>query len=108
MAPVVLLGLLQHLHTPLLDELTTGTIYSTKRTWRAFVVRYSPGKRTGVAHRDLGIKCGHAAVDHCLALLGLSRFDPISQVPIPHASRDNFFLINLNAGLIFWIIPMAC
>jgi hypothetical protein len=30
--------------------------------------------------------------------------DPITQVSIPHASRDNF-LVNLNAGLVFWLIP---
>jgi hypothetical protein len=33
-----------------------------------------------------------------------SRSDPITQVAIPHASRDNF-LVNLNAGLVFWLIP---
>ncbi|PYE49904.1 6-pyruvoyl-tetrahydropterin synthase-related protein [Deinococcus yavapaiensis] len=35
-----------------------------------------------------------------------SRADPISQVPIPHASRENF-LSNTNAGLVFWLIPWA-
>ena len=33
-----------------------------------------------------------------------SSSDPISQVPIPHDSRANF-LENLNAGLVFWVIP---
>ena len=33
-----------------------------------------------------------------------SRSDPITQVSIPHASRDSF-LQNLPAGLIFWLIP---
>jgi hypothetical protein len=33
-----------------------------------------------------------------------SAADPISQVPIPHASRDNF-ISNRNAGLIFFLIP---
>ncbi|HYN73433.1 MAG TPA: hypothetical protein VES60_13115 [Nakamurella sp.] len=33
-----------------------------------------------------------------------SRSDPITQVSIPHASRDSF-LVNLNAGLVFWLIP---
>lgn len=33
-----------------------------------------------------------------------SKADPISQVPIPHSSRDNF-LVNTNAGLVFWLIP---
>ncbi|MFD1734039.1 hypothetical protein ACFSC4_26810 [Deinococcus malanensis] len=35
-----------------------------------------------------------------------SRADPIEQVPIPHASRDNF-LQNQAAGLVFWLIPWA-
>ena len=33
-----------------------------------------------------------------------SKADPISQVPIPHASRDSF-IANPNAGLVFWLIP---
>lgn len=33
-----------------------------------------------------------------------SRSDPITQISIPHASRDNF-LVNVNAGLVFWLIP---
>ena len=33
-----------------------------------------------------------------------SSSDPILQISIPHASRDNF-LQNTNAGLVFWLIP---
>mgnify|MGYP006915171199 CR=1 FL=1 len=33
-----------------------------------------------------------------------SSSDPITQIPIPHASRDNF-LVNTNAGLVFWLVP---
>ncbi len=33
-----------------------------------------------------------------------SKADPINQVSIPHASRDSF-IVNLNAGLVFWLIP---
>jgi hypothetical protein len=33
-----------------------------------------------------------------------SKADPITQVPIPHASRDSF-IANPNAGLVFWLIP---
>ncbi len=104
MAPVVLLALLQHLHTPLADE-PTVLRYWTRRTWRALSAQYlrrvvGPGLRTAL----FGVGA--------LVLLFLivwpywvwSRTDPISQIPIPHASRDNFF-VNLNAGLIFWIIP---
>lgn len=35
-----------------------------------------------------------------------SSSDPITQVSIPHASRDDF-LANTNAGLVFWLIPWA-
>jgi hypothetical protein len=33
-----------------------------------------------------------------------SSSDPITQIPIPHASRDSF-IDNVNAGLVFWLIP---
>jgi hypothetical protein len=38
-----------------------------------------------------------------------SKSDPITQVPIPHASRDSF-IKNTSAGLVFFLIPwgMAC
>jgi hypothetical protein len=32
------------------------------------------------------------------------RQNPITQMPIPHGSRDNYIL-NINSGLNFWIIP---
>ncbi len=35
-----------------------------------------------------------------------SKNDPITQVSIPHGSRDNF-LTNLSSGLVFYIIPLA-
>lgn len=33
-----------------------------------------------------------------------SKSDPISQVPIPHASRDSY-ITNINAGIVFWLVP---
>jgi len=33
-----------------------------------------------------------------------SKDDPITQVSIPHSSRDSF-IVNTNAGLVFWLIP---
>ncbi|HRW04758.1 MAG TPA: hypothetical protein P5121_06675 [Caldilineaceae bacterium] len=103
-APVVLLALLQHLHQPLPNEATTP-MYWTRRTWWPLVARHlrrvlGPVLRTALF--------GIGAVALLLIIVwpywSWSRFDPISQVPIPHASRDNF-LVNLNAGLIFWVIP---
>jgi hypothetical protein len=35
-----------------------------------------------------------------------SSSDPITQVPIPHASRNNF-LTDTAAGLVFWVVPWA-
>ena len=34
------------------------------------------------------------------------RQNPITQMPIPHGSRDNY-LLNLHSGMNFWIIPMG-
>ncbi len=33
-----------------------------------------------------------------------SQADPIVQIPIPHSSRSNF-LVDRNAGLVFWLVP---
>ncbi len=33
-----------------------------------------------------------------------SSSDPITQIPIPHASRDSY-ITNLNAGLLFFVVP---
>lgn len=33
-----------------------------------------------------------------------SKADPITQVTIPHASRDSF-IVNTAAGLVFWLVP---
>lgn len=35
-----------------------------------------------------------------------SRSDPITQVPIPHGSRDNF-IAEFSSGLVFYIIPLT-
>jgi hypothetical protein len=104
MAPVVLLALLQHLHSPRPDE-APGPRYWTQQSWRALSAQYlrrivGPLLRTALF--------GVGAVALLLLIVWpywvWTMSDPISQVPIPHASRDNFF-VNLNAGLIFWLIP---
>lgn len=33
-----------------------------------------------------------------------SASDPITQIPIPHASRDSY-IANINAGIVFWLVP---
>lgn len=104
-APVVLLALLHRWHTPLADEPAAHPRYWTRQNWRALLLLRLrrvlwPGMRSALF--------GMGA----LALLLLivwpywlwTRQDPIAQVPIPHASRDNY-LTNPNAGLVFWLIP---
>ncbi|MCB0168957.1 MAG: hypothetical protein KDJ97_00270 [Anaerolineae bacterium] len=104
-APVIVLALLQRFRTPLPDEPASRPKLVDRANWRALIVRrlrriLSPAIRAGV----FGVGT--------IVLLGLvvfpywywSKTDPITQVAIPHASRDNF-LVNLNAGLVFWLIP---
>ncbi|MEZ4865133.1 MAG: hypothetical protein R3C14_27705 [Caldilineaceae bacterium] len=104
-APVIMLALLQHFHTPLADEPPVQPRYWTRANWRALSLRR--------LRRLLGplLRTALFGVVAILLLLVIvwpywvwSRLDPISQVPIPHASRDNY-LVNLNAGLIFWLVP---
>jgi hypothetical protein len=104
-APVLILAIMQRLRTPQPDEAPQHSRYITRQNWRALLVRR--------LRRGLGplLRCGVFGIGTIFLLLLVvfpywvwSRSDPITQVPIPHASRDNF-LFNLNAGLIFWVIP---
>ena len=104
-APVLVLALMERLRTPQLGESPQHPRYVTRQNWWALVMRR--------LRRSLGplLRCAVFGVGTILLLLivvfpywAWSRGDPITQVPIPHASRDNF-LVNLNAGLVFWVIP---
>ena len=104
-APVIVLALVENFRTPLADEPPNQPRYITGANWRALIVRrlrrmIGPITRSGI----------YAVGTVVLLLLVVfpywawSRSDPITQVAIPHSSRDNF-LINRNAGLVFWLIP---
>ncbi len=64
--------------------------------------------------RRIGPALARSFVYGVLVLVGLivvvlpywlwSSADPITQFPIPHASRDSF-IENTNAGLVFWVVP---
>ncbi|MCE7979935.1 MAG: hypothetical protein DYG89_01985 [Caldilinea sp. CFX5] len=104
-APVLLLALAECWRTARPDETGAYPRFVTRANWRALVMRR--------LRRVLGplIRCGLFGSGTIVLLVLVvfpywvwSRSDPIAQVPIPHASRDNF-LVNLNAGLIFWLIP---
>ncbi len=104
-APVILLALLQRFRTPLPDEPTGRPKLVNAANWRALIVRrlrrvLTPTIRAGV----FGVGTIVLLVLVVFPYWYWSKTDPITQVSIPHASRDNF-LVNLNAGLVFWLIP---
>jgi len=104
-SPVLLLALVERLRTALPTEPLQRFRYINRQNWRALVMR----RLRRVAAPLL--RCGLFGVGTIFLLLlvvlpywAWSRSDPITQVSIPHASRDNF-LVNINAGLVFWLIP---
>jgi hypothetical protein len=104
-APVVALAVLQHFRTPLVDEPDGQPTLVDRSNWRALVVRrlrriINPTIRGGV----FGVGTILLLILVVFPYWAWSKADPITQVAIPHASRDNF-LVNLNAGLVFWLIP---
>ena len=104
-APVLVLALVDQFRTPRDDELEQHPRFVTRNNWWALVMRrlrrvLTPTVRTGI----FGVGTIMLLLLVVFPYWAWSRSDPITQVSIPHASRDNF-LVNLNAGLVFWLIP---
>jgi hypothetical protein len=104
-APVMVLAIVQHLRKPLPDEAMERPAKVTRGNLRPLVVRR--------LRRILPVvlRCAVYGVGLILILVLVvlpywlwSRSDPITQVSIPHASRDSF-IQNTAAGLVFWVIP---
>ncbi|HMC31131.1 MAG TPA: hypothetical protein VKL99_09870, partial [Candidatus Angelobacter sp.] len=79
--------------------------------WLAFIDRRAEGRESslaGIASRAVV----YALVSAGLIIVALLPYwislikNPITQMPIPHASRDNYILHPLS-GINFWIIPMG-
>jgi hypothetical protein len=103
--PVIVLALVEQIRTPLPDEPQQHPPRLTRRNLGPLVVRrlrrVLPGTmRAGVYGVGLIIILVLVVLPYWL----WSKSDPITQVSIPHASRDSFIL-NPNAGLVFWVIP---
>ncbi len=105
LGPVIARALLESFRTPLADELdahsdrfTLGLVWplAARRVRRVI----PPVFRAGI----YGVCMIVGLVMVVLPYWMWSHADPIVQVSIPHASRDNF-LENTNAGLMFFIIP---
>ena len=104
-APVIVLALVSNFRTALADEPEQHPRYVTKANWRALITRrlrriLTPTVRAGV----FTVGTVFLLVVVVLPYWLWSSSDPITQVAIPHASRDNF-LVNTSAGLVFWLIP---
>ncbi len=103
--PVVGLAIVQKFRQPLADESGQRPVRITRKNFRAVVVRRIR-RILPVSTRAAIYLVGMVAalIIVVLPYWLYSRSDPIVQVPIPHASRDNF-LVDTSAGLVFWLVP---
>lgn len=100
-APVLVAAILRNLDTALPKSIGQLRRRKWKPILRLIIRRaWMPVFRAGI----LGAGAGVLLIIVVLPYWLWSSSDPINQVSIPHASRDNF-LVNLNAGLVFWLIP---
>lgn len=103
--PVIATALLDHLRQPRDDEPSGHSRVLGRKTFIPAVARRV--RRVTPAFVRAGV-VGVAAI--CVLLIVVfpywlwSSSDPIVQIPIPHASRDNF-LVNRPAGLVFFVLP---
>ncbi|MDP9316274.1 MAG: hypothetical protein M3R24_36395 [Chloroflexota bacterium] len=103
--PVIASAIVEKFREPLPDEPAQHPANVTRKNIRALMIRrlrriIPVTMRAGI----YGIGLIAALVLVVLPYWLWSRADPITQVPIPHASRDNF-IVNYNAGIVFWLIP---
>jgi hypothetical protein len=104
-APVIMLALVEALRTPCADEPAGRPAQITRANlWPLLARRLRRMLPTLIRSGVYGIGLVAALVVVVLPYWLWSRNDPITQMAIPHASRDSF-LENLNAGLIFWVVP---
>ena len=103
--PVIATALLDHLRRPREDEPDGHSRVLGRHTFIPAVARRV--RRVMPAFVRAGV-VGVAAVSVLLIVVLpywlWSSSDPIVQIPIPHASRDNF-LVNRAAGLVFFVLP---
>ena len=108
--PVLVLALYHQLNEPHPEEPlpTTATLWPRRqkikqvRAWlvRAILRTYRGIGRSGI----FGVGLISLLVLVVFPYWAWSKSDPITQVSIPHSSRDSY-IANPNAGLAFWLIP---
>ncbi len=105
LGPVVATALLDRLRTPHPDEADEHPRRVTRTNVRALIARRV--RRVLPAAARAGLYGGLVLITLVLVVLPYwlwSSSDPITQIPIPHASRADF-LSDTNAGLVFWVVP---
>ena len=105
--PMVARALLDQFGTPGGQEHSGHTLEVSRRTIIGLTARRTL-RVTASLRRTLvlGVATISLLVIVILPYWLWSSSDPISQVPIPHGSRDNF-LQEPNTGLVFWVVPWA-
>lgn len=89
--------------------LITIVLFATPVIWLAIVDRDTDGADASVVGIISRAAAFGAVVGVGIAIVLLPFWisffkNPVTQLPIPHASRDNY-LLNLRTGLNFWLIP---
>lgn len=105
LAPVLVHALLVTFRQPRDDERDDHVVRVTRSTaWPLIARRVRRVWRPLVRAFVYGVLVIIGLVVVVLPYWLWSSSDPITQIPIPHASRDSF-LANTNAGLVFWLVP---
>ncbi|MDH3194333.1 MAG: hypothetical protein OEM40_08455, partial [Acidimicrobiia bacterium] len=105
LSPVIADALLERFRTPMSGESGGRPLGVSRRTLVPLVARRLRRIVRPLARAaGLGVMVAIVLVGVVLPYWVWSRNDPIVQIPIPHGSRESF-LEDLNAGLVFWVIP---
>lgn len=103
--PVLALALVEVFRTPLVDEPNGRPSALSRATWWPVFARRLRRVLPALVRTSVyGFLVLISLISVVLPYWLWSASDPITQIPIPHASRDNF-LVNTNAGLVFWAVP---
>ncbi len=103
--PVIVSATVEKFRQPLSDEFPQHTTRITLQNLKALMLcRLRHITPTILRSGGYGIGLIIVMVVVVLPYWVWSINNPITQVPIPHPSRDSY-IANLNAGVIFWLIP---
>ena len=103
--PVIVLALVEKLMQPLPDEEETSALELNRQTIRPLLAsRFRRILPTTLRAGIYGVGLILILIIVVLPYWIWSTSDPITQVPIPHASRDSF-IENIPAGIIFFVVP---